>query len=637
LLGLFVLLCCSCFPQRPSDDDDVASDSDGDGVSDSEDACPEDSEQWSDVDGDGVCDELDDACPASADQSVDSDGDGYCDEEDDACPDDATGWTDADGDGVCDEAADACPEDVLQWTDADGDGYCDELSDACPGDANGWTDADGDGYCDEATDVCPEDPLQWSDSDGDGVCDEVDDDCPDNGDGWVDSNGDGFCDGDDDTDGDGVSDAEEAIYGEDCAISDRLAADTDEDGYADNEDLYPRDPYPEYILFRNDEGTIDLVLSNRDGTFQPPVTIGLPYGDTGTVAYRYLSFVVSDFDNNGMTDFLAIGDRDPADLTNPLDLWWFGRVAGPSSFTQRLIDSNLPQSILYTLADLNNDERVDLSVMRTTKLSSGYLDTAVIYSFLNQGTIATANCAWTDDPLNPLGCAFVRVEAADLGGWVRNQWIVRQSRDAVDVNGDGHRDLVVVKHSSGGNSTIPVTLMLGAGDGTFQLASNEMFVHNATRQQSPVNSIVFNDFDGDDLGDVILGLDDDGDAGSAWFYPGRYGTASGFEFDHQSAFECFDLNPLHEAGGEHPGGTGSARSFDFDFDGNQDVMVGYNYNRPWEPPSRTVLLRGLGNGSFAPMEVVRDFPTPGTSTPSYGQQFAIPQRLCQRFPIVLQP
>ena len=66
-------------------------------------------------------------------------------------------------------------------------------------------------------------------------------------------------------------------------------------------------------------------------------------------------------------------------------------------------------------------------------------------------------------------------------------------------------------------------------------------------------------------------------------------------------------------------------------------MVGYNYNRPWEPPSRTVLLRGLGNGSFAPMEVVRDFPTAGASTPSYGQLFAIPQRLCQRFPIVLQP
>jgi hypothetical protein len=358
----------------------------------------------------------------------------------------------------------------------------------------------------------------------------------------------------------------------------------------------------------------------------------MPYGNTTLTDYRYVSFVISDFDNNGTTDFLAAGDSDPLDPDNVLDLWWFGRVAGPTSFTQRLVDANLPRNILYTLADLDNDEKADLASLFSTRLPNGFIDAAVIESFLNQGTIATAECAWTDDPLNPQGCAFVRVEAIDLGGWVRNQWVVRHSRDAVDVNGDGNRDLVIVKIRSGGNETVSVTLLHGTGTGTFSLATNEMFVHNAHRTSSPVNSIVFNDFDNDGLGDVIVGLDDDGDAGSAWFYPGRYSTTGGFQFDHPAAFEAFDINPVHEAGSQHPGATTSARSFDFDFDGNQDVMVGYNYARPDRPPSRTVLLRGLGTGSFGPMEIIRDFP--GTSGVSYGQTFAIPQRLCQRFSVV---
>lgn len=73
--------------------------------------------------------------------------------------------------------------------------------------------------------------------------------------------------------------------------------------------------------------------------------------------------------------------------------------------------------------------------------------------------------------------------------------------------------------------------------------------------------------------------------------------------------------------------TGSARSFDFDFDGNEDVIVGYNNSQPWNPPSETVFLQGNGNGTFAPATILRSF------TNGYGQNFAIPQRLCKRFQI----
>ena len=112
-------------------------------------------------------------------------------------------------------------------------------------------------------DECPYYPLYWLDSYGDGFCDD-EDECPENPNGWLDSNGDGVCDENDDTDGDGISDGEESMYGEDCAKSRYDLPDTDEDGILDGEDPFPRDPWPEFILYRNDNGTIDLMLSNRD-------------------------------------------------------------------------------------------------------------------------------------------------------------------------------------------------------------------------------------------------------------------------------------------------------------------------------------------------------------------------------------
>ncbi|MFN0094796.1 MAG: thrombospondin type 3 repeat-containing protein [Dehalococcoidia bacterium] len=149
-------------------------DADNDGVDNAADACPLMAEDLdgiqdadgcpeTDADGDTVLDEAD-SCPLIAE-----DPDGIQDA--DGCPE-----TDADGDTVLDEAdscpliaedldgirdADGCPE-----TDADGDTVLDE-ADACPliaEDLDGIQDADG----------CPE-PNQ--DSDGDGI-DDADDACP---------------------------------------------------------------------------------------------------------------------------------------------------------------------------------------------------------------------------------------------------------------------------------------------------------------------------------------------------------------------------------------------------------------------------------------------------------------------------
>ncbi|HNQ04263.1 MAG TPA: OmpA family protein [Thiobacillaceae bacterium] len=143
--------------------------------------------------------------PAAASRAMDSDGDGVLDGQD-RCPDtprgarvDATGCEpDSDGDGVVDRL-DQCPDTPAGRKvdahgcelDSDGDGVVDAL-DKCPDspagarvDANGCEpDSDGDGVVDRL-DQCPDTPAGRKvdargcelDGDGDGVVDALDE-CP---------------------------------------------------------------------------------------------------------------------------------------------------------------------------------------------------------------------------------------------------------------------------------------------------------------------------------------------------------------------------------------------------------------------------------------------------------------------------
>ncbi len=125
-----------------------AKDTDGDGIPDNKDECPETFglEEFN-------------GCP-------DTDGDGIKDSED-ACPNDFgpvenNGCPDTDGDGVLDKD-DKCPneagtEALMGCPDADGDGIADG-DDECPNEAgiakfNGCPDSDGDGIADK-NDKCP--------------------------------------------------------------------------------------------------------------------------------------------------------------------------------------------------------------------------------------------------------------------------------------------------------------------------------------------------------------------------------------------------------------------------------------------------------------------------------------------------
>ena len=122
----------------------------------------------------------------------------------------------------------------------------------------------------------------------------------------MDTDDDGIGDNaDEDDDGDGLLDVDELkLYGADCVISDPLSADTDGDEIRDDVDPYPRDPFPEFLIRQNDVGSIDLFLSNRDGTFEDPVQIGEAIVSEGR-ALSYTGLSVGDYDNDGRMDFIA--------------------------------------------------------------------------------------------------------------------------------------------------------------------------------------------------------------------------------------------------------------------------------------------------------------------------------------------
>lgn len=218
----------------------INTDTDGDGILDSNDNCPNDvnaDQLNTDDDAQGnVCDDDDDndgvndasdAFPLDANESLDTDGDGVGDNTD-VFPNDASETIDSDNDGVGDNA-DAFPNNASESADTDGDGVGDN-ADALPNDPTETLDSDGDGVGDNA-DVFPNDATESVDTDGDGVGDNTDA-LPNDANESVDTDLDGIGNNTDtDDDNDGIDDANDAF-----PLDASETLDTDGDGIGNNSD-----------------------------------------------------------------------------------------------------------------------------------------------------------------------------------------------------------------------------------------------------------------------------------------------------------------------------------------------------------------------------------------------------------------
>lgn len=241
------------------------SDSDGDGIPDDADDCPEgysfSSSPITDHDGDGCYD---------LNEDTDDDNDGVLDSNDD-CQKGETGWisnpiTDVDGDGC---------RDTTEDDDDDGDSILDE-QDSCLTSPLGWistfsSDYDRDGCADESEDLdddndftldeldlCPKGVIGWqpnlaNDRDSDG-CRDSDEDTDDDNDGTTDLNDScpetlpnysvneyGCAAYEWDDDGDGVMDEQDLCQGTPIGIvvNEQGCADLDNDGVFANVDICP--------------------------------------------------------------------------------------------------------------------------------------------------------------------------------------------------------------------------------------------------------------------------------------------------------------------------------------------------------------------------------------------------------------
>ena len=582
------------------------------GDRDADDVCADCSDAGSDVAAD-----LGDIAPSDV-ADAESDADTFdTAPEPDVEPEPDAGPPDSDGDGVIDDL-DAFPEDETEWADSDGDGVGDN-ADACPEDPSDSVDSDGDGVCD-ASDPCPDDIEEFEDSDSDGVCDLADA-FPDDPDEHLDTDGDGVGDNaDEDDDGDGIDDSEEAVFGADCMISDPTRLDTDGDEIPDADDPYPRDRFTEFMLRANNAGSIDLFLSERDGTFRAPVTVGEPIEIEGT-ALGYTGFAIGDFDRDGRMDFVAHSTPLYPDVTGDTrrNFYFFFRNDKEDEFEQAFIGVT-DRMILGALVDANSDNVLD--VARFTLNRPGYIESGAIEIYLNNYD-SRVSCVYSVDADD--GCFFQHVSTVDITAAVGGEWIARMARQAVHLNPaeDAHRDLTIMAYASGGNSPTDVYTLFGNGDGTFDPPAFD-FTHNASRAQAPGNTYLFADFNGDAVGDILVGFDDDGNAGAAWTYLGD-GAGSYLE----TPIDAVDLNPTdarETGGGERLGRTGSGRTFDFDFDGAMDLIVGYDHIRYGsDSTGQTRLYLGNGDGTFGP-----EFTVIGDETTAR-HNFAIPTRRCPEF------
>lgn len=326
-------------------------------------------------------------------------------------------------------------------------------------------------------------------------------------------------------------------------------------------------PYSdEFVIAAVKSGKLYYFPSNYDGTFGSRSLIG-DFGGS------WPQMAIADFDNDKDFDFVAG--------------FSYGNIYlfindGFGKFIQYPVISGMYSNASvddFATADFNND---------------GYYDFVMSYSQNNQYNnslflfINNHDYTFTSTMLEAEGETFT------------------YGKDAGDFNEDGNMDFLVSDYNK-----CQVYLYLGDGSGGFtqQLAFN---VPNSIPNSFAVAA---GDFNNDGHLDAIAGQDDDGDPGQTWLF---LGNGSG---DFTYAGEAYDLNPLVESGFDYPG-AGFADAFDFDGDGNVDVVAIDSLNIP---SGRLWLIRGNGDGTFQTPVVVDTFEecTGGISAPPLTPEFSM--------------
>jgi hypothetical protein len=220
-------------------------------------------------------------------------------------------------------------------------------------------------------------------------------------------------------------------------------------GYYDEDYFVTVDYYGTDILF---------LLSNGDGSFQPPASI-----DSNVGRYLWAAVTMGDFDNDGDHDVVA-GDGQTGNM------YLYEKTSAGNNFKQKVNIGKISTSwYIYDFCngDFNNDGNYDF-------ITSGNSATISIFLGNGDGTFTSNSIGATGGPNRAY------------------------SKDAADFDNDGNLDFVV---GGWGTTSRNLWYFAGNGDGTFQ---------NAVTISLPSSiyygySVIADDFDNDGNADILAG------------------------------------------------------------------------------------------------------------------------------------
>src|ERR1700694_865866 len=256
------------------------------------------------------------------------------------------------------------------------------------------------------------------------------------------------------------------------------------------------DGNPDIAVTNPVSNTISVLLGDGDGKFQSPVGYATGIGPVSVVA--------GDFNRDGHPD-LAVANAGAESVSILL-----GTGAGTFASPVDYATGFPPQSVVA--ADFNGDSNLDLAVADsnvsvllgngdgTFRFPAEYPGNGATFvvagDWNGDGRVDLASASGFDDTISILqgngdGTFQTPSVSYKVGG-------IGASVVSIDLNGDGHPDLVVGTHPGGPgpNASGTTSVLLNKGDGTFQ--SHRDFGGMAAL------SLADGDFNGDGLPDVAV-------------------------------------------------------------------------------------------------------------------------------------
>ncbi len=377
-------------------------------------------------------------------------------------------------------------------------------------------DQDCDGLIDEGTDAYDDDGDGLSEQDGD--CDDDDASIP--GDeipyDWIDQD----CDGADLTDVDGDGYDAEAVGGQDC--------DDDDDSIHPGADEHP-DGVDEDCDRLVDE---DLDLNDDDGD-----------------GYAIADGDCADDDpaiHPGAEEICGNGVDEDCDGSGRACAPW-GKVSLADADV-KLSSPDVPATTDMDIQDMNGDGLVDVLVSYKGADSNGS----------NAGQVSIAFAPFTEDSLD-LGVVLVGPEASSDAG--------NSLHAGGDLDGDGHRDLVIGGYSAGPRNQGAAWVVLGPITASGSLADAHLTLAGLDASDQSGDAVaLLSDLDGDGGLDVVVGaVFDDLD---------RENEGRAFVYSGADVVAGLDEHSIEVWGGDNDQLGNALAGGDLNGDGLPDLVIG---------------------------------------------------------------